>query len=54
MDVTVAGFYGVICAVLAALAPVFGKFWVRVVIGTVVGVAAAAFLPMVRDVIAGY
>lgn len=54
MDVAIAGFYGVICALLAALAPVFRKLWIRVAIGAVVGVAAAAFLPQVREFIAGY
>ena len=54
MDPTVAGFYSVICAALAALAPYFGRLWVRVVCGAIVGLGAAFLLPMVRAMVLGY
>ena len=48
MDSISMGFYGVICAALAALAPYFGAVWIRIVSGAAVGIGASLLLPAFR------
>lgn len=52
MDMTALIFYACICAVLSFFAPQMGRPWKRLAIGAVVGVAAAALLPVLRDTLA--
>ncbi len=54
MDITSIGFYGVICGALAGAAPFLGAVWVRILIGAVVGAAAASVLPAIRGMIGAY
>lgn len=53
MDITALTFYAVVCGVLSMASPSLGTPWRRLGIGAVVGIIAAAVLPMVRGVI-GY
>jgi len=48
IDTLTMGFYAVVCAALAAAVPVFGSTIVRVVVGAVVGLAAAALWPLIQ------
>lgn len=48
MDTVTLGFYAVVCGVLSAVAPGLGNLLVRLGIGAIVGVVAAAVLPAVR------
>jgi hypothetical protein len=48
IDTLTMGFYAVVCAVLAALVPTFGSFIVRVIVGAVTGIAAAALWPLIQ------
>ncbi len=54
MEPITAGFYGIICGALAALAPHLGRVWVRLISGAIVGVAASWALPMVRSSLGMY
>ncbi len=47
-------FYAVICGLLSVFAPNFGGVMPRMAIGAVVGIAAAATLPFLRDMMVGY
>lgn len=49
MDPVSLVYYAAVCALLGAYAPKLGGGPVRFVIGAVVGVAAAAVLPFVRQ-----
>ena len=53
MDPIALTFYAVICGLLSAVAPSLGGRLPRLAIGAVVGVIAAAVLPMVRTALAG-
>ena len=48
IDTLTMGFYAVVCAVLAAAVPVFGSYIVRIVVGAVVGLVAAAVWPLIH------
>ncbi|MDJ1015838.1 MAG: hypothetical protein QNJ35_04925 [Paracoccaceae bacterium] len=51
MDPIALVFYAVVCGLLSAFAPNFGGRMQRLGIGAAVGVAAAAFLPVLRGMI---
>lgn len=51
MDPYTLGYYAIVCAALGAAAPRMGRLPVRIVIGTVVGLIAAAALPWLRSTI---
>jgi hypothetical protein len=53
IDTLTMGFYAVICAVLAALVPVFGSTLVRIIVGAITGLAAAGIWPLIHVVYAG-
>ena len=53
MDPVTLGYYATVCGLLGALAPGLGNFLLRLVIGILVGLGAAAALPAVRGMI-GY
>ena len=44
-------YYAAVCACLGFLAPRLGKGSVRFVVGAIVGIAAAAVLPVVRGMV---
>ena len=46
-------FYAVVCGLLSLVAPALGGMMPRVAVGAVVGLAAAAVLPMIRGMM-GY
>lgn len=48
MDVTALFFYAAVCGLLSMLAPSLGGRASRLAIGAVVGVIAAALLPIIR------
>ena len=48
MDTTTLAFYAIICALLSLASPRLGRPLVRLGIGALVGIAAAALLPWVR------
>jgi len=48
MDVTAMAFYALVCGGLGALAPRLPSFWQRVAVAALVGVIAAALLPLMR------
>jgi len=48
MDPVTVGYYAIICATLGAAAPRMGRLSVRLVLGAVVGLIAAAALPWLR------
>lgn len=48
MDVTALIFYAIICGILSLAAPTMHKPATRVAIGALVGIAAAALLPVLR------
>lgn len=48
MDTTALLFYACVCALLGAAAPSLGGPLVRLGIGALVGIAAAALLPILR------
>jgi len=48
MDPFVLAFYAVVCAGLGAAGPRLGRLWLRLAIGAVVGLSAAALLPVLR------
>ena len=51
MDVTALIFYAIICGVLSMAAPSLGRPLARLGIGAVVGIVAAALLPVLRGAI---
>lgn len=51
MDSITLLYYAAVCAVLSAYAPRLGRAPVRFVIGAIVGIAAAAILPVVRTLL---
>ncbi|AHM03189.1 hypothetical protein roselon_00771 [Roseibacterium elongatum DSM 19469] len=48
MDVTALAFYAAICALLSLASPRLGRPFVRLAVGAVVGLAAAALLPILK------
>lgn len=48
MDVTALVFYALICAILSLASPGLGRPATRIAIGAVVGIVAAAILPILR------
>lgn len=55
LDIIALAFYASICGLLSAFAPNFGGFSRRIAIGAVVGIIAAAILPVPRSTLeAGY
>jgi len=48
MDFTALAFYAAICGLLSVASPRLGTPLVRLLIGAVVGIAAAALLPVLR------
>ncbi|UXX82250.1 hypothetical protein [Roseovarius pelagicus] len=53
MDLIALGFYAMICGVLGLAGPRLGAAPMRLGIGAVVGIAAAATLPFIKAAIAG-
>lgn len=51
MDPVTMVFYGVICGVLALVSISFRNRWARLLLGAVVGVIAAAILPLLRGMV---
>ena len=49
LDPVTLAFYGVVCALLAGYTPMILPRLVRLIIGAAVGVAAAAYLPDLRQ-----
>ena len=47
-------FYATVCGVLSVVAPRLGGFIPRLLIGAIVGVIAAVFLPFLRGLVTGY
>lgn len=47
-------FYAIVCGLLSAFAPNLGGMPVRLAVGAVVGIAAAAVLPVLRGMMGGY
>lgn len=47
-------FYAIVCGLLSAFAPNLGGFGLRLAIGAVVGIGAAAALPYVHDMMGTY
>jgi hypothetical protein len=45
-------FYAIVCGVLSVFAPKFGGFLPRLAVGAVVGIGAAAALPVVSGMMA--
>ncbi len=48
MDVTALVFYAIVCGCLSLAAPGLGRPASRIAIGAVVGIAAAAILPVLK------
>jgi len=48
MDVTAMGFYALVCGCLGLLAPRLERVWLRFGVAALVGIVAAATLPVVR------
>ena len=53
MDPVALGFYAVICGLLSLAAPGLGRPFLRLGVGAVVGILAAAVLPMLKAAIGG-
>ncbi len=51
MDVTAMAFYALVCGGLGALSPRLPYFWQRFAVAALVGVIAAAVLPVLRGVL---
>ncbi|WP_421701931.1 hypothetical protein [Aliiroseovarius sp.] len=49
MDPVALGFYAVICGLLSLAAPSLGRPFLRLGIGALVGIIAAAVLPMLKS-----
>lgn len=54
MDVVTLAYYAAICGALSVAAPYMGNRLVRLALGVLVGLIAAAVLPMARAAMAGY
>jgi len=52
MDVTALAFYACVCAVLSFASPALGTPFLRLAVGALVGIAAAALLPILRAALA--
>jgi hypothetical protein len=48
MDMTALIFYAIVCGLLSLASPTVGKPVTRIAIGALVGIAAAALLPVLR------
>ncbi|MFA8387085.1 MAG: hypothetical protein ACEPO2_15795 [Pelagibaca sp.] len=48
MDITAMAFYALVCGGLGLVSPRFPKPWARFAVAALVGVVAAAILPVVR------
>ncbi len=48
MDVTAMAFYALVCGCLGALSPKLERFWFRFGVAALVGIVAAAVLPVLR------
>ena len=44
-------YYAAVCAILGYLAPSIGRWHIRLIVGALVGIAAAALLPTVRTLV---
>lgn len=53
MDVIALAFYATVCAALSYYAPALNKSVYRLLVGAIVGVAAASLLPVVKGLLAG-
>jgi len=53
MDPVSLAFYALVCALLSLFAPRLGGRAVRLIVGALVGVVAAALLPILRTVLLG-
>ena len=51
MDPFALAFYAIVCGLLSFLAPNLGSAGIRLAVGAVVGILAAALLPIVRGAI---
>ncbi|MCI5109035.1 MAG: hypothetical protein MRY75_00650 [Marivita sp.] len=51
MDFTAMAFYALVCGGLGAVVPRFDRFWIRFGVAALVGIAAAAVLPLLRGVL---
>ncbi|MEN8656670.1 hypothetical protein [Marivita sp.] len=51
MDLTAMAFYALVCGGLGALSPRLPSFWQRFAVAALVGIVAAALLPVVRGVL---
>ena len=51
MDIVALAFYTLVCGVLSIAAPQIGSPVKRMIIGAVVGIVAAAILPLLREAI---
>lgn len=54
MDIISLVFYAVVCGALSIFAPNLGSTFTRMGIGAVVGIAAAAILPMLKGAMGAY
>lgn len=54
MDFVTLAYYAAICGLLSVAAPYLGNRLVRLTLGVLVGVIAAALLPLARAAMAGY
>jgi len=52
MDMTALAFYACVCAALSLASPRLGTPLRRIVVGALVGIAAAALLPILRATLA--
>jgi hypothetical protein len=52
MDLTALAFYACVCAVLSFASPALGRPLVRLAVGALVGLLAAALLPVLRTALA--
>jgi hypothetical protein len=52
MDLIALGYYAAVCGVLGVASPWLGSFFMRFIIGGIVGVGAAALLPQVHAALA--
>jgi hypothetical protein len=53
MDPVTLAFYALVCAVLSLFAPRLGGRTARLIVGALVGVLAAALLPLLRSGLSG-
>ncbi len=51
MDPVTLAFYATVCGCLSAVSPKMPRLPVRLVIGALVGLAAASVLPLVKDML---